>query len=674
MMQITCPAELPPDRKIIVATPDGQRMAIQVPVGVNPGQSIQIQIPPRATPATQTLEILVPQGVAPGQQIRIQGPTGQSLQIVIPPGVYPGMKMQVQVPAAGPSTPQPPPTATGAAPEAAPADDGAGVEAKEEDVKPEVPEDADEEDDSAESEALAEASRKRAQEAAIAEAEAEAERQAAAAEEERLAKEEADAEAARTAALPEGEKLQLVVSALRAVSVEASKAADEASAAVAEAEAVAEEAAASAEEAQKSEDVAPEPVAQSRNAARQAASKAEAAAVAAAASKDAAEQVAAAIEAASAATTPEEAEGLAAAARGAASTARVENFKAHAAVKHAKKAAAAAKSYLESAEAIAFAGASEARRACVEAVISVLCAEIAMESTAEHAAELAEQAAEKYLSQDVGGNKPMKIAEVKRAANRCDTCNDFTTEKETRGGKCLHCFRNPDYMDPITLKPKSLGFYYKEEMVRETALEKLQLAYAETPLSLNAAKLSKEIDDAAESSVNIMYLHQARTKLRALEQQAEAAKVLEKAVKAAERYPSNHTRKGLAEAWAEGARKGVAMGVLQDAQKKLRVLEKTDAFEAEAALEWLSTEAKGLDADMLTDAAKAAEAKARGKLDVTNTALREARKALKEARDKHDELESAASNLLLLAAPRPIDEWGLLERASMQARRWCRPP
>ena len=174
-MQITCPAELPPDRKIIVATPDGQRMAIQVPVGVNPGQSIQIQIPPRATPATQTLEILVPQGVAPGQQIRIQGPTGQSLQIVIPPGVYPGMKMQVQVPAAGPSTLNHLRRRGARRREAALADDGAGVEAKEEDIKPEVPEDdADEEDDSAESEALAEASRKRAHEAAIAEVEAEA--------------------------------------------------------------------------------------------------------------------------------------------------------------------------------------------------------------------------------------------------------------------------------------------------------------------------------------------------------------------------------------------------------------------------------------------------------------------------------------------------------------------
>ena len=47
---------------------------------------------------------------------------------------------------------------------------------------------------------------------------------------------------------------------------------------------------------------------------------------------------------------------------------------------------------------------------------------------------------------------------------------------------------------------------------------------------------------------------------------------------------------------------------LLDAQKRLRDLETTPTFEAEATLQWLAT-AKDLDADTLTDAARAAEAK-----------------------------------------------------------------
>ena len=64
MMQIVVPPGLPPDRKLVVATPAGMRVAIQVPPGVMPGQTIQVQVPgAAAAPPTQMIEVVVPPGV-----------------------------------------------------------------------------------------------------------------------------------------------------------------------------------------------------------------------------------------------------------------------------------------------------------------------------------------------------------------------------------------------------------------------------------------------------------------------------------------------------------------------------------------------------------------------------------------------------------------------------------
>ena len=43
MRQVIVPDTIRPDRKIVVMTPAGQKVAIIVPGGVQPGQAIQVQ-------------------------------------------------------------------------------------------------------------------------------------------------------------------------------------------------------------------------------------------------------------------------------------------------------------------------------------------------------------------------------------------------------------------------------------------------------------------------------------------------------------------------------------------------------------------------------------------------------------------------------------------------------
>ena len=74
---------------------------------------------------------------------------------------------------------------------------------------------------------------------------------------------------------------------------------------------------------------------------------------------------------------------------------------------------------------------------------------------------------------DVGGKKPVTLEKVGTASNRCDVCNDFTTEKHLREGKCLHCYRNPGYI--VDGKPRMLQDYYDAEKRKEEQLQKLQL-------------------------------------------------------------------------------------------------------------------------------------------------------------------------------------------------------
>ena len=145
--------------------------------------------------------------------------------------------------------------------------------------------------------------------------------------------------------------------------------------------------------------------------------------------------------------------------------------------------------------------------------------EIAVEGYAEKAAELAEAEANRFWKQDLGGANPAK-APLANATNRCANCGDFTVDAEKRGGVCLHCARNPDAI--VDGKPRAMLEYNKREKLKHDQLAKLQIAYAETPLSLEATALQVVFDEAKDAGVGIMYIDFARGKLTKLEEKAAA--------------------------------------------------------------------------------------------------------------------------------------------------------
>ena len=73
-------------------------------------------------------------------------------------------------------------------------------------------------------------------------------------------------------------------------------------------------------------------------------------------------------------------------------------------------------------------------------------------------------------------------------------CGDFTTNANTRGGKCLYCFDNPGQM--VGGKPKALAKYLDAEEKKDAEASRLQLACAETPLSLELITLQTAYDAA----------------------------------------------------------------------------------------------------------------------------------------------------------------------------------
>ena len=163
-----------------------------------------------------------------------------------------------------------------------------------------------------------------------------------------------------------------------------------------------------------------------------------------------------------------------------------------------------------------------------------------------------------------------------------------------------------------------------------------------------------------------MFIDQARGKLKAVAEQRTAGAALEEALLRAEKSPSAASRSSLAEAWGGALRAGVALLSVIDAQRRLRLLERHQTVEAEATLAWLAS-ARDADADTLAAAAASAEAMAGGTLD-GSSALRDARAALAAAREKHAALEDAGSAVVLLATPRPIDDYPAVELALGRAR------
>ena len=116
-------------------------------------------------------------------------------------------------------------------------------------------------------------------------------------------------------------------------------------------------------------------------------------------------------------------------------------------------------------------------------------------------------------------------------------------------------------------------------------------------------------------------------------------------------------RAAFAQAWEHGAAKGLPIQQLLEAQARLRALERSAPFAAEAKLEWLAAEEQAsLPPLDMSEAAAEAEAAAVGKLDEKNRALLEARAVLATAREKQAALDDAATEAVLLAAPRPVDD------------------
>ena len=278
-------------------------------------------------------------------------------------------------------------------------------------------------------------------------------------------------------------------------------------------------------------------------------------------------------------------------------------------------------------------------------------------------------------------------------------------------------------------KPKALAKYQDAEEKKEAEAAKLQLACAETPLSLDITTLQTAYDSAKvgpstcpstcpstylptslpahhlrarlpaqlcahlffhplihlptllptrfppkpppcrpmpsarlpsapqASSVSLVHLDVARTKLKLLELKGEAAVALQAALRALEAAPSRAARAAFAQAWEHGAAKGLPIQQLLEAQARLRALERSAPFAAEAKLEWLAAEEQAsLPPLDMSEAAAEAEAAAVGKLDEKNRALLEARAVLATAREKQAALDDAATEAVLLAAPRPVDD------------------
>jgi hypothetical protein len=148
-----------------------------------------------------------------------------------------------------------------------------------------------------------------------------------------------------------------------------------------------------------------------------------------------------------------------------------------------------------------------------------------------------------------------------------------------------------------------------------------------------------------------------RTKLKLLELKGGAAVTLQAALRALEAAPSRATRAAFAQAWEHGAAKGLPIQQLLEAQARLRSLERSAPFAAEAKLEWLAAEEQASMPPLdMSEAAAEAEAAAVGELDEKNRALVEARAVLAAAREKQATLDDAATEAVLLAAPRPVDD------------------
>ena len=90
-VKVVVPANLGPDRQILVQTPDGRTVSAVVPKECAVGSTILVQIPPQAAPLLQqpqiphVQKIKVPEGKRKkGEKFRVRLPDGRTIMATVP--------------------------------------------------------------------------------------------------------------------------------------------------------------------------------------------------------------------------------------------------------------------------------------------------------------------------------------------------------------------------------------------------------------------------------------------------------------------------------------------------------------------------------------------------------------------------------------------------------------
>jgi len=96
-VKVVVPANLGPDRHILVQTPDGRKISAVVPKECAVGSTISLQIPPQAAPSKQqpqppippqtprVQKIKVPEGKRKkGEKFRVRLPDGRTIMATVP--------------------------------------------------------------------------------------------------------------------------------------------------------------------------------------------------------------------------------------------------------------------------------------------------------------------------------------------------------------------------------------------------------------------------------------------------------------------------------------------------------------------------------------------------------------------------------------------------------------
>eukprot|EP00931_Biecheleriopsis_adriatica_P058070 TRINITY_DN34504_c0_g1_i1.p1 TRINITY_DN34504_c0_g1~~TRINITY_DN34504_c0_g1_i1.p1 ORF type:complete len:360 (-),score=44.13 TRINITY_DN34504_c0_g1_i1:16-1095(-) len=103
-MHVTIPAGYIGGQAMRVLTPDGQRIDIQLPHGVGPGNVVEVPYTAKLTPmvaTSQKMNVTIPAGMVGGQAMTVSTPDGQQITVQLPREVAAGQVLEV------PYTPRP---------------------------------------------------------------------------------------------------------------------------------------------------------------------------------------------------------------------------------------------------------------------------------------------------------------------------------------------------------------------------------------------------------------------------------------------------------------------------------------------------------------------------------------------------------------------------------------